>query len=172
MNKVTLLLFILFTTTTVFSQEHHDKRWKLSFVMSQSFIPELKSHAGTTSAQFIPTNGLELEYIFNHQIYVKWFNEVEFLAYTITTIDGVEAIRENAFLTGLALGYELHENIGIFSGVGYEFEKHENLLVFRIGAEYLINFGKDWTLLPTFIYDYKSESHQAFTISLSIGKRF
>jgi len=169
-----LLIIISFTLKAQHhdSNEEHHKRFKFSWAMSQSFIPEFVSEDKTITAQFIPTNGLELEYAISKSIYLKWINEIEFLAYSVIDESGQEAKRENAFLTALLLGYKINPNIGIYGGFGHEFEKHRNLLVYRIGAEYIFDIGKDWALAPSIMYDIKKESHTAFTFSIVIGKHF
>lgn len=153
--------------------EHGEfKNWYIGATMSQSYIPALHTEEEETTAQFIPTNGIEVMYAFNHKFYAKWINEIEFQNYTVKGHDGEHRVRDNALLTAIVLGYEVYDHLGIFAGGGYEFEKNENLWVARAGAEYSFLLPGDWVIAPALVFDYKAESHTAYTFSLSIGKRF
>ena len=140
--------------------------------MSQSYIPSIHIEEEETTPQFIPTNGIEIQYSFNHKVFVKWINEIEFQNYTIIDKDGEHRVRNNANLTASVLGYEAYEHLGLFAGGGYEFEKSEDLWVIRLGAEYAFELPGDWDITPALIFDYKAESHTAYTFSLTIGKSF
>ena len=187
--KKTLLLIVLAFPFLINAQEEHNehnehvvntehaehgefKHWQISATMSQSYIPSLHTEEGETSAQFIPTNGIEVMYAFNHKFFAKWINEIEFQNYTVKGRDGEHRVRENALLTALVLGYEVYDHLGVFAGVGYEFEKNEDLWVTRMGVEYSFNLPGNWAIAPALVFDYKKESHTAYTFSLSVGKKF
>ncbi|MCK5907610.1 MAG: hypothetical protein KAG37_08455 [Flavobacteriales bacterium] len=153
--------------------EHHEfKKWRVALAMSQSYIPRLDLIEGESTAQFIPTNGVEVQYFFTHKLSAKWINEIEFQNYTVNGADGEYRVRENAYLIALVLGYEIYGHLGVFAGGGYEFEKNEDLWVIRLGAEYAFELPGDWDITPALMYDYKAESHTAYTFSLTIGKKF
>ena len=153
--------------------EHHEfKKWRVALAMSQSLIPALLTEEGETTAQFIPTNGVEIQYFFTHKFSAKWINEIEFQNYTVKGEDGEHRVRDNAYLTAIVLGYEVYDHLGVFAGGGYEFEKNENLWVVRVGAEYAFELPGEWDITPALMYDYKAESHTAYTFSLTIGKKF
>lgn len=155
------------------SEEHGEfKHWQISATISQSYIPALFTEEGETTAQFIPTNGIEVTYAFNHKFFTKWINEIEFQNYTVQGGDGEKRVRDNTFLTAIVLGYEVYEHLGVFVGGGYEFEKTEDLWVTRFGAEYSFNLPGSWVIAPSLVFDYKRESHTAYTFSLSVGKKF
>ncbi|MCK5824903.1 MAG: hypothetical protein KAG96_05790 [Ichthyobacteriaceae bacterium] len=157
-------------------QKHQNsdfKRFRVALAFSQSYIPAIHLSDGDASPQFIPTDGLELQFFFNHKFSVKWINEIEFQSYTIKGKEGeLESVRENAFLTAIVLGYEVYGHLGLFAGGGYEFEKNEDLWVVRVGAEYAFELPEEWDITPAFIYDIKAESHTAYTLSITIGKKF
>lgn len=155
------------------SGEHNDfKRWRIALAMSQSYVPEIKLEEEKSTAQFIPTDGIEIQYFFSEKFSAKWINEVEFQTYSIIGKDGEHRVRENAFLTAVVLGYEVYDKLGIFAGGGYEFEKNEDLWVARVGTEYEFELPGEWDITPAFIFDVKAESHTAYTFSLTIGKKF
>jgi hypothetical protein len=186
MKKITLVIALLLpflinaqeehvtkNNTSEFETKHHElERFRIALTMSQSYIPSLHTEEGETTAQFIPTNGIEISFALTHKLYVKWINEIEFQNYTVKGHNGEHRIRENAFLTAAVLIYEIYDHVGLFAGGGYEFEKNENLWVARFGAEYVFELPKNWNIAPTIIFDYKAESHTAYTFSLSIGKKF
>jgi len=153
--------------------KHHElKRWRVSLAMSQSLIPTLHTEEGETSTQFIPTNGIEVQYFFTHKFSAKWINEIEFQNYTVKGKDGEHRVRDNAYLSALVLGYEVYDHLGVFAGGGYEFEKNDDLWVVRAGAEYAFELPGDWDITPALMFDYKAHSHTAYTFSLTIGKKF
>ena len=156
------------------NHENHKtfKRHRISLAISQSYIPSIHLHEGDASAQIIPTNGIEYQFFFTHKFSAKWINEVEFLTYTVKGEDGEHRVRDNAFLSAIVLGYEVYDHLGIFAGVGYEFEDSEDLWVTRIGAEYSFELPRYWDITPAAIFDYKKDSHTAYTFSLTIGRRF
>ena len=185
MKKALLLIILAFPFLINAQEEHNEhtgntehaehgefKHWQIAATMSQSYVPALHTEEGETSAQFIPTNGIEVMYAFNHKFYTKWINEIEFQNYTVKGLDGTQRVRDNTFLTALVFGYEFYEHLGVFAGAGYEFEENENLWVIRIGTEYEFDLPGDWSIAPAFVFDYKAESHTAYTFSLSIGKKF
>jgi len=179
MRKIALVLAILLPFIITAQEEHKNhenhtefKHWRVALAMSQSYIPGLHLEEEETTAQFIPTNGIEIQYFFNHKFSAKWINEIEFQNYTVVGIDGEHRVRDNAFLTAVVLGYEVYDHLGIFAGGGYEFEKNDDLWVVRAGAEYAFELPGHWDITPAVMFDYKAESHTAYTFSLTIGKRF
>lgn len=179
MKKITLVIALLLPFLINAQEEHENhnrhsdfKHWRVAAAMSQSYVPSLHLEEEETTAQFIPTNGIEIQYFFNHKFSAKWINEIEFLSYTVIDANGERRERENAFLSAIVLGYEVYEHLGIFAGGGYEFEKNEDLWVVRAGAEYAFELPNHWDITPAIMFDYKAESHTAYTFSLTIGKRF
>ncbi|WP_372756771.1 hypothetical protein [Mariniflexile sp.] len=179
MNKF-LLQLLLIVPFFGFTQEHSNattnhhnelKKVKISFAFAQAYIPSHHLHEESESAQLIPTNGLDIQYNFNHKFFAKWTNELEFLTYNLKNEDGEERIRENAFLSTVTLGYEFYDKFAIIAGVGYEFEKSKDLFVTRVGLEYSFNIGGNWELSPELLYDIKEDSHTAVTWGLAIGCR-
>lgn len=150
--------------------QQHDK-WRIALAISQSYIPSYHLHEEEASAQFIPTDGIEIQYYFSHKFSIRWINEIEFQTYFLKDGNGEHRVRENAFLTALVVEYE-HNNWGVFAGGGYEFEKNENLWVVRTGVEYIFQVTDKLDITPAIIYDYKAESHTALTFALTIGHRF
>ena len=154
------------------NEEHQYKKWRIALAMSQSVIPSLVTEEGKTTTQFIPTNGIEIQYFFTHKFSAKWINEIEFQNYTVKGHDGEHRVRDNAYLTALVFGYEIYGKLGVFAGGGYELEDNEDLWVARAGAEYAFELPGNWDITPALIFDYKAESHTAYTFSLTIGKKF
>lgn len=179
MKKTFLPLLLIFPIIS-FAQEHsnsttsHDdefKKIKISFAFSQSYIPSHHLHEESESAQLIPTNGLDIQYNFNHKFFAKWTNELEFLTYNLKNKDGEERIRENAFLSTVTLGYEFYKKLAVIAGIGHEFEKSKDLWVCRFGMEYSFPIGGNWELSPELFYDIKEDSHTAVTWGLAVGYR-
>ncbi|PLX11786.1 MAG: hypothetical protein C0598_07335 [Marinilabiliales bacterium] len=158
---------------TSLAKEHHDefRKFKISFAFAQTYIPSYYIHEESESAQLIPTDGIEIQYNFNHKFFVKWTNEIEFLNYTLKNHEGEQKVRDNAFLSIVTFGYEFYDKFAIVAGAGYEFEKSKNLWVCRLGLEYSIPFGKNWELSPEILYDIKKDSHTAISWGFGIGYR-
>ena len=179
--KFFLVLLILIFPVIGFAQDHSNsitshpddfKKIKISFAFAQTYIPAHHLHDESESAQLIPTDGLDIQYNFNHKFFTKWTNELEFLSYNLKNQDGEKRVRENAFLSIVTLGYEFYEKLAIIAGAGYEFEKSKNLWVCRVGMEYTFSIGEHWELSPELLYDIKKESHTAITWGFGIGYRF
>ena len=179
MRKLFLQVLLIFPIIS-FSQEHSNtsnshhedfKKMKISVAFAQAYIPSHHLHEESESAQLIPTNGIDIQYNFNHKFFVKWTNELEFLTYNLKNEDGEERVRENAFLSAVTVGYEFYDKLAVIAGVGYEFEKSRDLGVCRVGLEYSFNIGGNWELSPELLYDIKEDSHTAITWGLAIGCR-
>ncbi len=155
------------------SDSHHEdfKKIKISLAFAQAYIPSHHLHEESESSQLIPTNGIDIQYNFNHKLFAKWTNELEFLTYNLKNDEGEKRVRENAFLSTVTLGYELYDKFAVIAGVGYEFEKSKDLTVCRLGMEYSFSIGGNWELSPELLYDIKEDSHTALTWGLAIGCR-
>lgn len=179
MKKLLLQLVLIFPIIG-FAQDHSNsisshnedfKKIKISLAFAQAYIPSHHLNEESESAQLIPTNGIDVQYNFNHKFFVKWTNELEFLTYNLKNNEGEERVRENAFLSSVTLGYEFYDKFAVIAGVGYEFEKSKDLRVFRLGMEYSFPIGGNWELSPELLYDIKEDSHTAITWGLAVGFR-
>jgi hypothetical protein len=53
-----------------------------------------------------------------------------------------------------------------------ELDNNGTLFVIRAGVDYGFSLSNDWYLSPRFIFDLLGNDIKAYTIGLSIGKRF
>lgn len=158
-------------SNSITNHEEDLKKIKISLAFSQAYIPSHHLHEESETSQLIPTNGIDIQYNFNHKFFAKWTNELEFLTYNLKNDEGEERVRENAFLSTVTFGYEFYHKLAVIAGVGYEFEKSKDLRVCRLGLEYSFNIGGNWELAPELLYDIKEDSHTAITWGLAIGYR-
>ena len=158
-------------STTIQSHDNEFRKFKISLAFAQTYIPSHHLHEESESSQLIATNGLDLQYNFNHKWFAKWTNEMEFLSYNLKNDEGEKRVRENAFLSIVTVGYEFYDRLALIAGAGYEFEKTKDLWVTRLGLEYSFTIGNHWELAPELLYDIKESSHTALTWGFAIGFR-
>ncbi|WP_194766773.1 hypothetical protein [Tamlana sp. I1] len=175
MNKVfaSLLVFSLFTLS-VFAQEENEftseKKNQINFVFGYTHIPSAFEDGDREDPVFVPTIGLDYFRTLNEKWVLGMILDLE-LANYIVEFNREDLERDKALLVGVLAGYKVIEELTIMAGPGLEFEDHKNLFVMRIGAEYEIELGNSWLLLPSIDFDFKQE-YTSYGLNVGIGKKF
>jgi hypothetical protein len=79
--------------------------------------------------------------------------------------------RENAVVTGVAVGYNLFKGWSIFAGPGVEFERNKNLFIIRAATEYEFELENNWGLSPALSFDFKKE-YSTYSFGVGLSKKF
>jgi hypothetical protein len=146
------------------------KPHKLAVVLGLTHIPEAFENGLKEKAVYVPTIGLDYFYIIKEKWKLGVALDLELGNYLVD-FNREDLSRENAIVTVALAGYEILPRWGILFGPGIEFEKNKNLFILRAGTEYEIETGNNWSLFPSFNYDFKSE-YSTWNLSVGVSKRF
>ena len=146
------------------------KKYKLSFALGYTHIPAAFEHGEKEASVFVPGIGLDFFYSINHKWGIGLVADLELGEYLVD-FNRKDLNRERALILGILGTYELMSHWELLFGGGIEIEKHKNLGIIRLGMEYEIPIGKDWSLAPALFFDFK-EAFSTWAFSMTIGKRF
>lgn len=62
------------------------------------------------------------------------------------------------------------EHIAIIAGIGAEFTESETLTLTRLGFEYGVHMPRDWEFSAIFLWDYKWNHYNSWSIGLGVSK--
>lgn len=169
MKKTIFTLLLLSTVTFSFAQEQF-KHFRISPILSHTYIPEATSEG--TKNIIAPTLGLDLEYWINEKWGFGFHNDMELMNFKIEKEENVIIERENPVVLTLDGLWNFHRDWMLVVGSGIEIEKNKNLFVVRAGLEYEIELAKNWDVSPGLMYDYRSDHFSTWSIGVGFGKRF
>lgn len=166
-----ILVSFILCNSLLFSQEKSCKHFRISPVLSHTYIPTATSEG--TKTMIIPSIGLDLEYWINHKFGLGLHNDLELLNYEIEKPEHELTIeREYPVVLTLDALAKVYKDLVVVFGAGVEFEKNKNLFIVRTGLEYEVEFSECWDLSPTVFYDYRHNEFGTWSIGIGIGRRF
>jgi hypothetical protein len=176
--RVILTICILIIPSLLFAQSqnttnnHHFKKFRTSFTLGQTYIPQATSN--NVKFVVIPTLGLDFQYWITPKWGVGLKNDIEIANYVVQDHDGGPSIvRHNPLIIAVPALFSPWENHFTFiMGPGIELEEHQNFFVFRAGVGSEFEVGNHWDFAPEIIYDLKNGNINALTIAIAVGKRF
>lgn len=172
MKKNLLLYLLVLCSMHLMAQESEkevSKPHKIAFVLGLTHIPEAFEEGHLEKSVYVPTIGLDYLYQLNETWKLGLALDLELGSYLVG-FNREDIAREKALVTAALVGYEIAPRWGILIGPGIEFEKNKNLFIFRAGMEYEFELGDDWSLFPSFNYDFKEE-YSTWALGLGISKR-
>lgn len=169
MKKTIFTLLLLTTLNFSFAQEQF-KHFRISPILSHTYIPEGTSEG--TKNIIVPALGLDLEYWINEKWGFGFHNDMELMNFKIEKEENVLIERENPIVLTLDGLYKFHKDLVLVVGSGIEIEKNKNLFVVRAGLEYEIELAKNWDVSPGLMYDYRSDHYGTWALGIGFGKRF
>jgi hypothetical protein len=170
LKKTLFTLFLLATVTFSFAQENF-KHFRISPVLSHTYIPEATSEGKKNI--IAPSIGLDIEYWMNEKWGIGLHNDMELMNFEIEKDENLFIEREYPIVLTLDGLWKFHKEWVLVVGSGIEIEKNKSLFIVRTGLEYEIEFGKHWDVSPSVLYDYRSENYGGtFSVGIGIGKRF
>lgn len=152
------------------THDDQDHKYKIAIAPGYSLIPAGFDDAGGNESVFAPSIGLDFFYSLNHKFSLGVVADLE-LANYLVNFDRESLQRERALILALIGTYEVLPQWALLVGGGIELERHKNLGVVRLGTEYEIELGKEWSLGPSLFFDIK-EAFSVWAFSVAIGKRF
>ena len=166
-RRVLLLLFI-FTLVNMAGQEQKEQKHLLGAGLGFTFIP-LGDELGDTDARglFAPTLGLDYFYHFHPRWGVGFLGALELDRYTVTD---QELERKNAVILTLVGKYSITKYLDLFLGGGIEVEQHDNFALLRLGAQYSIEMGENWALVPKIHLDVKG-GYNTWSLAVTFARR-
>jgi len=178
MNKFkTFLLIFLCLSFNIYAQEEEidkenseEQKNQITLVLGYTHIPEAFEEGEFNKSVFVPTIGIDYFRELNEKWFIGVVLDLELGNYLIG-FNQEELERESALIIGALAGYEILENLSLMAGPGIEFEKNKNLFVFRVGTEYRFPLNNNWSILPSFNYDFKEE-YSTWAINIGIAKKF
>lgn len=171
MKKSILIIGFILISFTAIAQEHENfKHFRISPVISHTFIPTTTSEGDKTV--IVPTFGLDLEYWVNEKWGFGFHNDIELETFEIEKDHEIYVEKEFPLVLTFDALYKFKEHWVFVLGAGAEFEKNEKLFIMRAGLEYEIEFGNHWDVSPTIVYDHRSNNSSTWGIGIGIGKRF
>ena len=173
----TSLLVIIFLSFNIYAQEEietenneEESKNQLTLVLGYTHIPDAYEEGKLNESVFVPTIGID----YFRELNEKWFVGVVIdleLGNYLVNFNKEELERESALIIGALAGYEILENWSLMVGPAIEFEENKSLFVIRAGTEYRFPLQNNWSILPSFNYDFKEE-YSTWSINIGIAKKF
>lgn len=152
------------------SHEQEFKHHRLSLIVGHGHVIGAETEEGARLIT-IPTWGFNYDYWINHQLGVALKSDIEILNYLVED-RGQKIERKNPLIVSAVFLYKTSSGLSLLTGPGIEFEKNENFFIYRIGAAFEFEVGKQWDFSPEFIFDLKDLSIGSFTLGIGVGLRF
>ncbi len=169
LQKLFILTLFLYSVNS-FSQESEFKHFRVSPVISHTYIPTATSEG--TQTIIVPSIGLDLEYWISEKWGIGFHNDLELFNYEIESDHEISVERDYPVVITLDGLAKIYKELVFVFGTGIELEKNKNLFIIRAGLEYEIEFAENWDVAPTALYDYRSGEFGTWSIGLGIGRRF
>lgn len=120
----------------------------------------------------IPNIGINYKFWFDERFAIGWYNNIVALTYVLNSDTNQETEREYPITTTVVGVFRPWKGLHFFAGPGLEFDKNKTYFVARLGIDYAFGLSNDWYLTPRFIFDNIGQDVQAFTLGISIGRKF
>ena len=177
MRLLLLSFALILMYTNCFSQGHSSKarevvlHHEIDVFLASTHIPKgaLDDSGGTL---IIPNIGLNYKYWFDERFAIGWYNNIAAITYVVNSDTHQDLNREYPFITSIVGVFRPWKGLHLFAGPGLEIDKNKSLFVFRFGVDYGFSVGNDWYLSPRFMYDVIGSDISAYSLGLSIGRKF
>lgn len=169
MKKTLFTLLLVSTVTLTFAQEDF-KNFRISPILSHTYIPEATSEGRKNI--IAPSIGLDLEYWINEKWGIGFHNDMELMNFEIEKDEYIYIEREYPIVLTLDGLWKFHKEWVLVLGSGIEIEKNKNLFIVRTSLEYEIELAKHWDVSPSLTYDYRSDHFGTWSLGIGFGRRF
>jgi hypothetical protein len=171
-RPISILLFLLVITPAISQEDNEEEQAKHMVVIlfGLTHIPETNEDGEVLKSENIPTIGMDYFYKFNPKWSLGLVVDLELGEYAVD-FGGENIPRENAVVTGVAVGYNLFKGWSIFAGPGVEFERNKNLFIIRAATEYEFELENNWGLSPALSFDFKKE-YSTYSFGVGLSKKF
>lgn len=176
--KLQLILLILFTCSQLAAQKVHSSKITIPVLhheidgfIGNTHIPNA-SIEGSSTTLILPNIGLNYKYWFDDHFAIGWYNNIVVRTFVINSDTNQEVEKKYPFISTVVGVFRPWKNLSVFAGPGLEIDNNGSLFVIRAGVDYGFALSNDWYLSPRFIFDLLGNDIKAYTVGLSIGKRF
>jgi len=169
---LTLLLILIYITSLGAQEMEREEEIKHSVALVVGFthVPRTIEEGETLNSQNLTTIGADYYYHFNQKWKLGVVVDIELGKYAVE-FEGEELKRENAFITGLVVGYHILKRWSVYTGPGVEFERNKNIFILRTSTGYEFEIGKNWAIAPVLSYDFKKE-YGSYSFGIGVDKKF
>lgn len=173
---MTLFITLAFSINS-FSQVHSSKKiepvlhHEIDGFVGSTHVPE-GALDDSNATLIVPNIGLNYKYWFDEHFALGLYNNLVAITYTVNSDNHQDLDRVYPFITTVVGVFKPWKNLSIFAGPGIEIDKNKSLFVLRFGLDYGISLNNDWYLSPRFIFDNVGGDIQAYTLGLSVGRKF
>lgn len=174
---LTILVIILNYSNQLFAQMHSSKQnpvvlhHEIDGFIGSTHVPN-GAYQDSDATLVVPNIGLNYKYWFDERFAIGWYNNIVALTYVINSDTNRETDREFPITSTIVGVFRPWKKLHLFAGPGLEFDKNKAYFVARFGIDYAFSLSNDWYLSPRFIFDNLSTEIQAFTLGISVGRKF
>ena len=173
--KIVLCTFILsLLCVTPFQAqetvEEKELKHSVALVVGFTHVPRTIEEGETLNSQNLTAIGADYYYHFNQKWKLGVVVDIELGKYAVE-FEAEELKRENAFITGLVVGYHILKRWSVYTGPGVEFERNKNIFILRTSTGYEFEIGKNWAIAPVLSYDFKKE-YGSYSFGIGVDKKF
>ena len=176
-NAIFILLFTAGSSMTFGQQMHSSKietpilHHEIDGFIGNTHVPE-GGRTDTNATLILPNIGFNYKYWFDERFAIGWYNNLVVRTFTINSDNHQDLERYYPFIASVVGVFRPWKNLSLFTGPGIEIDKNGSLFAFRIGIDYGFSLSNDWYITPRFIFDSLGGDIEAFTLGVSIGRKF
>lgn len=172
------LFVIVICTTSIYAQHKHSSKIAAPIIhheidgfIGTTHVPE-GGNRDSDATLILPNLGLNYKYWINEKFAVGWYNNLVTQTFVINSDTHQDREMKYPFLTTIVGVYRPWKSLSFFAGPGMAIDGNGTLFDIRFGVDYGFSLSNDWFLSPRFIFDYLGGDIEAYTLGVSIGKRF
>ena len=169
------LLFLIFLTSSVYSQEDSQedkKRNKLTLSITHTLLPAAISENGHKTWLSLASWGLDYDREINEAWSVGLHSDAVIQNFKYEHDDIIKD-RNSPIALALVAKRKFGEHFGAFGGGGLEVSKGEETLgLIRIGADLGWEIPGNWEFAFSAVVDFKVEAYNALVFGFGVGKKF
>jgi len=165
------------STIPIFGQSHSSKvapavlHHEIDVFAGSTHVPR-GAYQNSDATLVVPNIGINYKYWFDEMFAIGWYNNIVALTYVINSDTNRETERVYPITSTVVGLFSPWKGLQIFAGPGIEFDSNQSYFIARFGIDYAIDLSNDWYLTPRLIFDQIGNEVQAYTIGLSIGRKF
>ncbi len=145
--------------------------YEIDGFIGNTHVPE-GGQRDTDGTLILPNIGLNFKYWIDDKFAIGWYNNIVARTFVVNSDSHQDLDREYPFITSFVGIFKPWKNLSFFAGPGVEIEKNQSLFVIRLGIDYAFSLSNDWYISPRFIFDHLGGDIEAYTIGVSIGRKF
>ena len=173
-----LILLIMSDGSHLFAQQVHSSKiepsilhYEIDGFIGNTHIPE-GGRRDSDGTLILPNIGLNFKYWFDDRFAIGWYNNMVVRTFVINSDTHQDLDRDYPFITSAVGIFKPWKNLSFFAGPGVEIDKNQSLFVLRFGIDYAFSLSNDWYISPRFIFDHLGGDIEAYTLGISIGRKF